>query len=128
MSETTLRWLVLAAGIVALSGCELGKPNPDLSSTESAGRVSETALSAHFLRIRKAAGAYRSVNGVYPDTVQQLVDAGNINPGQELDPWGTPFALRVDDSTLIIISYGADKAPGGANENRDRESDGVVLR
>ena len=49
------------------------------------------------------------MNGAYPDTVQALVDGGHIHAGQELDPWGTPFALRVDGATLIITSYGADK-------------------
>jgi hypothetical protein len=68
------------------------------------------------------------VNGSYPETVQQLVDAGHLHPGQELDPWGTPFALRVDGGTLVITSYGADKKPGGENENRDQVSDGVPFQ
>jgi hypothetical protein len=60
--------------------------------------------------------------------VQALVDDGHIHPGQELDPWGTPFALEVDSGTLVITSYGADKKPGGKAENRDRVSRGVELR
>jgi hypothetical protein len=56
------------------------------------------------------------------------VDAGHIHPGQELDPWGTPFALEVDSGTLVITSYGADKKPGGTAENGDRISRGVELR
>lgn len=109
-------------------GCESTEPNPELSSSQAVGRISETALTAHTLRIRMAAGTYRSLNGAYPDSVQALVDDGHIHPGQELDPWGTPFALQVDSGTLVIISYGADKKPGGEAENRDRVSRGVELR
>ena len=111
--------------------CESTDPKPEISSSQAAGRISETALTAHALRIRKAAATYRSVNGAYPETVQALVDDGHIHPGQELDPWGTPFALSVDSGdsgTLVVTSYGADKKPGGENENRDRISRGVHMR
>ena len=109
-------------------GCDSTEPNPKLSSSQAAGRISETALTAHTLRIRQAAATYRSVNGAYPETVQALVDDGHIHAGQELDPWGTPFALQVDSGTLVVTSYGADKKPGGEDENRDRVSRGVELR
>ena len=108
--------------------CESTERNPEISSSQAAGRVLETALTAYVLRIRKAAATYRSVNGAYPETVQALVDDGHIHPGQELDPWGTPFALSVDSGTLVVTSYGADKKPGGEDENRDRISRGVQLR
>ena len=108
--------------------CESTDPNPEISSSQAAGRVSETALIAHTLRIRTAAATYRSVNGAYPETVHPLVDDGYIHPGQELDPWGTPFALQVDSGTLVVTSYGADKKPGGEDENRDRVSRGGGLR
>ena len=108
--------------------CESTEPRPEISRSQAAGRISETALTAHTLRIRKAAATYRSLNGAYPETVQALVDDGHIHPGQELDPWGTPFALHVDSGTLVITSYGADKRPGGEDENRDRVSRGVELR
>ena len=111
--------------------CESTERNPEISSSQAAGRVSETALTAYVLRIRKAAATYRSVNGAYPETVQALVDDGHIHPGQELNPWGTPFALDIDSGdsgTLVVTSYGADKKPGGEDENRDRISRGVQLR
>jgi len=109
-------------------GCDSSEPSPKLSSSQAAGRISETALTAHTLRIRIAADTYRSLHGAYPDTVQALVDDGHLHPGQELDPWGTPFALEVDSGTLVIISYGADKKPGGEAENQDRVSRGVETR
>ena len=108
--------------------CESTEPNPEIPSSQAAGRVSETALTAYVPRIRKAAATYRSVNGAYPETVQMLVEDGHIHSGQELDPWGTPFTLRIDSGTLVITSYGADKKPGGEGENRDRVSRGVGLR
>ena len=111
--------------------CESTERDPEISSSQAAGRVSEVALRAYILRIRTAAVTYRSVNGAYPATVQALVDDGHIHPGQELDPWGTPFALEVDSGdsqTLVVTSYGADQKPGGEDENRDRVSRGVELR
>lgn len=109
------------------AGCELGDPNPDLSSTDSASRISETALAANFLRIRTAASKYRAVHGSFPDSVQALVDEESLHPGQELDPWGTPFVLTNDGGVLVITTYGADKKPGGENANADRVSDGVTF-
>jgi len=121
--------LILALLVsILFVGCESTESNPELSSSQAAGRISETALAAHTLRIRVAAGTYRGLNGAYPNDVQALVEDGHIHPGQELDPWGTPFALEVDSGTLVIISYGADKKPGGEAENRDRVSRGVELR
>lgn len=124
--KVTTTLLILVSTL--LVGCESTEPNPKLSSSQAVGRISETALTAHTLRIRMAAGTYRALNGAYPDSVQALVDDGHIHPGQELDPWGTPFALEVDSGTLVITSYGADKKPGGEAENRDRVSRGVELR
>lgn len=120
--------LLVATSVVVLSACESTERDPNISSGQAAGRISETALTAHFLRIRKAANTYRSVNGAYPTTVQALVDDAHIHPGQELDPWGTPFALSVDSGKLVITSYGADKKPGGENENLDRVSRGLELQ
>lgn len=120
--------LMAAIGLTLSLGCESTERDPSISSGQAAGRVSETALTANFLRIRKAAATYRSLNGSYPDTVQALVDDGHIHQGQELDPWGTPFALRVDDGRLVITSYGADKKPGGEGANQDRVSSGLEFQ
>ncbi len=128
MKITLIVVFVLGVLNALFLACESTDPKPEISSSQAVGRVSETALTAYALRIRKAAATYRSVNGAYPETVQALVDDGHIHRGQELDPWGTPFALRVDSGTLVVTSYGADKKPGGEDENRDRISRGVQLR
>jgi hypothetical protein len=121
-----LALLTMLSATCSLS-CSTDEAGDATSNTQAAGRVSETALTAHFLRIRQAAAIYRSVNGTYPSSVDELVTAGHIHPGQELDPWGTPFALQVDGGTLVVTSYGADKRPGGESENRDRVSRGGGL-
>ncbi len=39
-----------------------------------------------------------------------------------LDPWGTPYELVIPgrkNASFDIVSYGADKAPGGSDENAD---------
>lgn len=114
--------------LLAAVACGSSDEPSDVPATDAAGRVSETALTAHFLRIRMAADKFRSVEGSYPTTVGELVDAGFLHPGQELDPWDTPYALHVDAGTLVITSFGADGKPGGDAEARDRVSDGTALR
>ena len=103
--------------------------DPPDNSSDAAGRISDTALTAHFLRIRMASDKFRSVNGAYPTEVGQLVESGFIHAGQELDPWNHPYALQVEDGTLVITAYGADGKPGGTAENLDRiSSHGVELQ
>lgn len=117
--------------MLLLGACDETPPAVEApqNSADAAGRISDTALKAHFLRIRMAADKFRSVNGAYPTDVSQLVESGFIHPGQHLDPWDRPYALHTEEGRLVITSYGADGEPGGTHENQDRiSSHGVELR
>lgn len=48
-------------------------------------------------------------------------DGPYLKKGVPLDPWGTPYAYRSpgEGGPYDVISYGADKAPGGDGDNRD---------
>jgi len=117
--------LFVSLSWVTVAGCnEPDRPEakPPASSAHAAARISDTAFTAHVLRIRIAADRYRSLNGTFPNDVAQLVSAGLLRPGQDLDPWSHPYAFRVEPDSLTIISYGADGAPGGTGPSEDRVS------
>ena len=49
----------------------------------------------------------------------------------DLDPWGAPYEFKVpgpEDLPYSIISYGADKKPGGAGKDADITSDPVYQK
>ena len=49
----------------------------------------------------------------------------------DLDPWNSPYQFVTpgpDDLPYSIISYGADKKPGGAGKDADISSDPVYLK
>ncbi len=114
---------ILAVLVLWSCGTDRTEEPPELSQSDAAGRVSDVALSARMVRIRTAAARYRAVHGTLPTEAGQLVESGFLHSGQELDPWGNPFALNVSGARLTIVSYGADGKPGGTEENRDRLSE-----
>jgi general secretion pathway protein G len=84
-----------------------------------------------------ALDAYRLDNGQYP-TTQQGLAALVTKPASgapanwrgpylrkdiPLDPWGAPYAYTapgdVNKTGFDLVSYGADKKPGGDGENAD---------
>lgn len=121
--------VALTFGAMGLS-CELGEPDPSTvkvstdaaGAQKAAGKISETAMQAYFVRIKIAGREYVATKGSYPEDVHQLVEAGLLRVGQANDPWGNPYVVKVDSGQLIVISYGADGAAGGTAENRDRMS------
>lgn len=83
--------------------------------------------------LRKALDVYRLDTGHYPDS-QAGLGALLIAPPNESkwqgpylqknipnDPWDHAYIYRIpgEKSELDIVSYGADGAPGGADENAD---------
>ena len=60
----------------------------------------------------------------FPDSLEELLEEDEN--GQQfiasipLDPWDGEYEYNVEpDGTYIIISYGADQAPGGEGDNAD---------
>ncbi len=78
--------------------------------------------------------SYRMDTGRLPNALGDLVTqpgdaAGWLGPyarASELnDPWGTPFEFRVpgEGRPFEIVSYGADRSPGGDSVNADIRSE-----
>ena len=78
--------------------------------------------------LRGAVQSYKLDNGEYPQTLDELL-AKNAQNGKGYledralpkDGWGQDFVylLPGNDTDFDIISYGADKAPGGTDVNED---------
>jgi len=73
-------------------------------------------------------------NGALPDSLDQLwtegpngeapkLDPDKLDGGKLLDPWGSEYVYnKISTMKFEIISYGADKAPGGDGDNSDISS------
>jgi general secretion pathway protein G len=73
---------------------------------------------------KTALDAYKVKNSKYPDTgagLQALVDK-KIMESLPKDAWGNDYVYMNEGGTPVILSYGADGAPGGTDENADISS------
>jgi len=69
--------------------------------------------------------AFKNLKNYKPQTSVVL----QIPP--DLDPWGTPYEFVTpgpEDLPYSIISYGADKKPGGTGKDSDLKSDPVYKK
>jgi len=107
---------------------------PNFMRREEQARV--TAAKAQIESLGTALEMFRLEVGRYPTSAEGL-EALRTRPGAlerwdgpylkkeiPLDPWGNPYAYKSpgEHGPFDIISYGADKAPGGDGQNRDINS------
>jgi general secretion pathway protein G len=74
--------------------------------------------------IQNALKTYYAKKGNYPDTgagLKALVDA-QILEKTPVDPWDHEFVYVLESGRPVIISYGKDGAPGGADNDADISS------
>lgn len=106
------------------------------------GKARVATAKAQIQTLRTALQLYRSQNDRYPTQaqgLQALVEAPTLppvprefpdegfldSPNLPLDPWGNPYVYLTPGSqneAYEIISYGADRTPGGENEDADISS------
>lgn len=122
--------LTCAAVCVALlAGCP-GKPAPkkttkavpDPSATGAAvvvAQVDKAKIKACLMAVLEACKMYRVDHDQAPKSAQVLLDAGLIKKEQAIDPWGNPYVIVAKGPTIDVVSYGADKKPGGTGPNTD---------
>ena len=75
---------------------------------------------------------FRLACGRYPDTLEELTQEQEVGEGErvgpwvekiKLDPWGMEYQYdKNNGKNFEIKSYGADKQPGGEDENADISS------
>jgi general secretion pathway protein G len=74
--------------------------------------------------INNALKTYYAKKGNYPDTgsgLKAVVDA-QILEKMPVDPWGHEYVYLNEGGKPVIISYGRDGAPGGADTDSDLSS------
>jgi len=106
------------------------------------GKARVATAKAQMQAFRSALTLYRAQNDRYPTQaqgLQALIKAPTLPPVPNaypadgyldsltlpLDPWGNPYVYLTPGSQnepYEIISYGADSAPGGENEDADLSS------
>ncbi len=106
----------------------------------SQDRAMETKARADIATLEQAMEMYRLDNMAYPtasDGLNALVapppslaQSARYRPGGYIrnlpqDPWGRPYQLAVPGKSgpFDILSFGADGAPGGSDENADITSE-----
>jgi len=97
------------------------------------GPAKQQAAQSQIESLGVALDTFRLDVGRYPTTTEGL-QALITNPGIEnwkgpylkkmeipLDPWGNPYQYKSpgDHGDYDLVSFGADKAPGGEGENQD---------
>jgi len=97
------------------------------------GKSEVTTAKAQIDALEKALDQYRLDTGRYPTTelgLSALVNRPQNEPKWNgpylrkdvpLDPWGKAYAYKSpgEHGAFDIVSYGADGAPGGEEDNRD---------
>lgn len=74
--------------------------------------------------ILNALDLYKVKKNRYPDTgtgLKALVDSMDLKE-VPVDPWGEKYDYLLEGSKPVVVSYGANKAPGGDGEDKDISS------
>jgi len=119
--------LVIAAILIYVLMAFIG-PTP----FGSVDQGSVAAAKAQIKQFDTALTAYKMKFGDLPDSLDQLVKPPGGKPIMNakaipVDSWGTTFLyLRLDAKAYLILSLGADGAPGGEGVDADIRSDDIT--
>ncbi len=90
-------------------------------------------------RLLEAVEVDHAISGIYPETLEELVEADLIAPETLVDPWGRPYRLVSQGRKLIVMGANADGQPvpslivsqsiawEGMASSPGRDDSGVVL-
>ena len=110
--QVSLALQVLVFGLAALGLLSL--PLNPLTPWRLAARSRETELLKTYAsrnrmeRIEQSVQAFYLEHGTMPDALSALCAAGYLAPADTLDPWGRPYAYRVDASAYEISGRGQE--------------------
>lgn len=100
--------------VIALAGALSLRENPltpwRLVDQSHETEILKTYASRNRLeRVEQALQAYYLDRGGMPDSLETLSRAGFLSPNDAVDPWGRPYAYRLDSSAYELSAQG----PGG---------------
>lgn len=93
--------------------------------TAAKGQISnfKTALMSYRLEFKKFPSTEEGLNALVDNEKgKNFLDQKQVPS----DPWGNPYIYKLENGNPIIVSYGADGAPGGEEENADISSDSLA--
>ncbi len=108
--------------VIAIMGMLMGAVA--FYAVEQWHRANRTTAAMDVRTTLQALDIYRLQRGRYPqegEGLRPLVEA-KVLPRLPKDPWGTPLAYSLAGGTPVIVSYGADGAPGGDGADADISS------
>jgi len=122
-SGFTLMELLIVMAILAMLAALVG---PALFG--NLGRGQRSAAQAQITQLTTALDTYRLDIGQYPRTLEGLVEN---DTGRDLwngpylrgevpaDPWGNEYQYEPQGDDFRLLSFGADGAPGGEDDDAD---------
>lgn len=123
-SGFTLVELMVVISIIAVLAAIVGY---NVLSSVDDGNIA--AAKAQIKQFDTALVAYKIKFKKFPDSLEGLVSPPEGEPilnskSVPLDPWGNPYQFQLEGSRkYVIISLGADGAPGGEDVDADIRSD-----
>jgi general secretion pathway protein G len=120
----TLIELLIVLAILGLLAALVG---PSLFGNLEKGK--RTTAAAQISNLASALDSYRIDVGRYPETLEGLVEndtgrnawAGPYMRELPADPWGNDYYYEAQDRDFVLLSHGADGAPGGEGDDADVE-------
>ncbi|MBI5816731.1 MAG: DUF4388 domain-containing protein [Nitrospinae bacterium] len=81
-----------------------------IAETQKQGVIKVKAMQAHndLREIEHALKVYNAVNGSPPPTLQAIEDAGLVDKGGIVDPWGSPYQYTAGKEGFTLYSNGPD--------------------
>lgn len=125
VSGFTLMELLIVMAILAMLAALVG---PALFG--NLGRGQRSAAQAQITQLTTALDTYRLDINQYPRTLEGLVendtgrdlwDGPYLRGEVPLDPWGNEYQYEPQGDDFNLLSYGADGAPGGEDDDADIE-------
>lgn len=89
------------------------------------GRANKTKIMNDLQAIVNAAEMYRTMEGYYPETIEELVEGksqdGTETVGLDLkqDPWGNDYYYELSNGKPRAYCLGQDGQQGGEGDNQD---------
>ena len=80
--------------------------------------------------LKQALSSYKLDHGTYPQDLNALYEGTDpyLENPPPLDPWGFEYLLEQVDGRVVLVSYGADGAPGGEGIEADLDSRQLLRR
>ena len=123
VSGFTLIELLVVMAILGMLAALVG---PALFS--NLGKGQRTTAASQISNLESALDSYRLDVGRYPQTLEGLVendtgrdawDGPYLRGELPKDPWDNDYFYQPGERDFVLMSYGADGAPGGEDDNAD---------